>query len=291
MRHDWHIAFHSGMTSKSDLRAGVDEGVPVGVVATRLVIDQLIQVLPRYLDRGGKVFVDSGAFEAFQKGNLMDWSRVFFRYEALIVRTERPDCLSIVAPDVIADQEATLALWEAHAQRVRTWIDAGVRVIVPLQQGELTAAEMLARAKRIFERQNFSAGIPSNLAAMTADDCATLFHDDFHILGRVVMTDELSLKMRALIANNPLATFTADANWLRSRVAKVSAAAQAAERCKWGIVSRRTTALRQVLREEGYACTTGRVPAQRGLGAGVIGSSVSPGMRSNISICSAKNTT
>lgn len=49
----WNIAFHSGMSAKSDLRAAVDEGVAVGVVATLLDVSKAILVLPRHLDAGG----------------------------------------------------------------------------------------------------------------------------------------------------------------------------------------------------------------------------------------------
>lgn len=51
----WNIAFHSGMSAKSDLRAAVDEGVAVGVVATLLDVSKAILVLPRHLDAGGFV--------------------------------------------------------------------------------------------------------------------------------------------------------------------------------------------------------------------------------------------
>lgn len=150
----------------------------------------------------------------------MSWEKVFFAYECVLGRTDYPGALSIVAPDVIGDQSATLDLWAVHAERVRTWITAGARVIIPLQCGELSAGEMLAHAKRIFQTDQFCAGIPSNLAAMSAEDCATLHHHDFHLLGRVVINAELGDKLRALLANNPGAIYTADANWLRSASSK-----------------------------------------------------------------------
>lgn len=67
----------------------------------------------------------------------------------------------------------------------------------------------------------FVCGIPSNKAAMSIAKCATLHHHAFHILGRVQQNEEQVQRMAALTANNPGATLTADANWLRSRMANV----------------------------------------------------------------------
>ncbi|MGO4801056.1 hypothetical protein ACEN2T_17400 [Pseudomonas sp. W22_MBD1_FP4] len=250
----WKLAYHSGMSAKSDLRAAVDIGVPVGVVATLLDVNKTILVLPRHLDRGGFAFIDSGAFTAFQKGEPVDWAKVFRVYESVIQMTDRPEGLSIVAPDVIGDQVLTIALWVEHAASVRAWIDAGARVIIPLQSGELSAGRLLEKAKSIFGTDRLCAGIPSNLKAMTAEDCSTLYHSDFHILGRVIMTDELELKMSALRQNNPGATYTADANWLRARTHKITCAVEPRLPNPHGIPqdSPRTRAVKKVLAAEAY---------------------------------------
>ncbi len=250
----WDLAFHSGMSAKSDLRAAVDEGVPVGVVATLLDVAKTILVLPRHLDAGFSVFIDSGAFAAFQKREVVDWARVFSAYESVLHMTDKPQKLSIVAPDVIGDQRGTLALWEVHAERVRAWINADARVIIPLQCGEISAGSMLDRAKQIFKTDRLCAGIPSNLEAMDAADAATLRHSDFHILGRVVLTEDLKVKLSVLLRNNPEAYYTADANWLRSRLSQISSAAQVFRRDHSGTSwdSSRTRAVRSVLRQDAY---------------------------------------
>lgn len=251
----WDLAFHSGMSAKSDLRAAVDEGIAVGVVATLLDISKTILVLPRHLDSGKAVFVDSGAFNAFQKNEDVDWTKVFMAYETILQMTDKPAGLSIVAPDVVGDQVATIGLWTAHAERIRAWIDAGARVIVPLQRGLMTAGEMLRRAKEIIGSDRFCAGIPSNLEAMTCSDAKTLRHHDFHILGRVILTPELTTKLNALQSNNPDATYTADANWLRSRLRQICRLAQAFRdnpaSSSWD--SSRTLAVRSVLRVDAYS--------------------------------------
>jgi hypothetical protein len=250
----WDVAYHSGMSAKSDLRAAVEEGVAVGVVATLLDASKTILVLPRHLDAGGAVFIDSGAFAAFQKGEVVEWGKVFRAYESVLTMADNPTRLSIVAPDVIGNQAATLALWEVHAARVGTWIARGARVIVPLQRGELSAGTMLAHAKSIFQTDRFCAGIPSNLEAMSAEDCSTLHHHDFHVLGRVILTSELTTKLSALLANNPSATYTADANWMRSRIRQISSAASLLRQSpsRNMMDSSRTRAVQAVLRNDAY---------------------------------------
>ncbi len=57
MAHHWHLAYHSGMSASSDLRAAVDVGVPIGVVAPLLSLSKVFLALPRHLDAGGSLIV------------------------------------------------------------------------------------------------------------------------------------------------------------------------------------------------------------------------------------------
>lgn len=248
----WKHAFHSGMSSSDDLRAATDLGLPVGVVAPLLTTRQIFLTLPKHLDAGGKLFVDSGAFSAFQKRTSMDWEKVFQTYETLINQTVQTGNLSIVAPDVVGDQASTLDLWAEHAQRVKRWIDAGSRVIVPLQVGRLSAGDLLEEAFKLFGTRKLCAGVPSNLAAMTANDAATIRHGDFHILGRVVLTPELAEKLSAILQSNPDAQLTADANWLRARTARISSLASALPRSNVPFDCRRSRAIKELLVVDGY---------------------------------------
>lgn len=74
---------------------------------------------PHYLDRGGKVFVDSGAFTAFRRNEPMNWNPVFWTYGVLIEGTDHPENLTIVAPDIIGNQDLSVALWEEHRALIR----------------------------------------------------------------------------------------------------------------------------------------------------------------------------
>ncbi|ASJ88618.1 hypothetical protein [Pseudomonas aeruginosa] len=252
MSHSFAISFHSGMTSASDLRACINANVPVGVVAGLLTGLQKIMALPHYMDRGGKVFVDSGAFTAFRRNEPMNWNPVFWTYGVLIEGTDHPENLTIVAPDIIGNQDLSVALWEEHRVLIRGWIESGARVVIPLQTGALTASALLEKAKDILGTDRFCAGIPSNLAAMSAEECSAITHHDFHVLGRVALNDEVKAKLDGILARNPGALVTADANWLRSRTRKLTLAGTVPPDRMNGFSTRRTQAVMRLLEQESY---------------------------------------
>lgn len=212
------LPFRSGMSSKSDLRGAIEAGVPVGVVAGLLTTSAMVMVIPRYLDRGGKVFVDSGAFGAFLSGEEMDWREIMSRYLTLANMTDHPENLYVVAPDKVGDQAGTMAVLEAWAPKVRALVDEGCQVIVPIQAGSLPGQEMIKRAAALLGTRRFIVGVPSNRAAMFIEECRTLRHAAFHILGRVQADEEQIERIYALREGNPFAQINADANWLRSRM-------------------------------------------------------------------------
>lgn len=216
------VCFRSGMSRRSDLRGALDAGLPIGVVATEMSTAAQLMSLPRYLDNGGYVFVDSGAFTEFRTGLPVDWPRVYRAYESLIEMTDRAQRLYIVAPDKVGDQAESLCRLAAEASRVQRWIAAGAQVIVPLQRGSLAVDVLLETVKDILGTDRFVVGIPSNEAALTIEDCAQLQHHAFHILGRVQEDQTQQARVSALACASPTAILTADASWLRSRLKAVN---------------------------------------------------------------------
>ncbi len=216
------ISFRSGMTNKSDFFGCIDAVAPIGVVAGKLSTAQVVHSLPRYLDHGGKVFIDSGAFTVFRTRGAMDWPKVFRDYESIIGLTDCAENLWVVAPDCVGDQNGTLDLLLEWRDRLLGLIASGVNVIVPLQCGAMPAQTMIEHVAALLGTRQWVAGIPSNKAAMTVEECATLVHDRFHVLGRVQIDAEQVARLEALRHSNPEAFVSADANWLRSRIELVS---------------------------------------------------------------------
>lgn len=219
------LAFRSGMSRNKDFWAAADAGVPIGVVATELNTSLRVIGIPRYLEQGGSLFIDSGAFAELATGQAPDFDQVLKVYEWIAEAASynfNAAQLYVVAPDKVGDQTASLERLAAYADRVRALIELGCKVIVPLQRGALSAVEMLERTAAVLGTRAFVAGIPSNKEALSIAECASLRHNAYHILGRVQMNQDQVKRLHALMEGNPAAEITADANWLRSRLGVVT---------------------------------------------------------------------
>lgn len=254
------LAFHSGMSRVKDFNGAACAGVPIGVVAGELTMGQQFKAIPQYLLARGYVFIDSGAFSEFKTGCAPDFHCVLSIYEFIAEMVDYCPLalgrLYVVAPDKVGDQLATLERLARYRTRICALIAAGVRMIVPIQRGDaMSVAQMLERAAAVLGTREFVAGIPSNKEAMTLAECATLAHHSFHILGRVQKQAE---RLQALAERNPAAHITADANWLRSRLATVCALTerfhteqrQATSAERFVLAHPRTAAVHQALRAE-----------------------------------------
>lgn len=250
-----NIAFCSGMSSASDLRGAMAAKAAVGVVAGLLTTVQVILSLPRYLNEGGKVFIDSGAFAEFTGKAPLDIRAVLSVYRTVAELTDRPENLYVVAPDKIGDQTVTLERLSEHRRVVVDLINMGCNVIVPIQCGPMPPASFLKEVKLAIGTDRFIAGIPSNKAAMKPEEVATLEHPQFHILGRVAFDGDQKARIAAILETNPDASITADASWLRSRLRKVNELREAihTERLAGAVSSfetPRARAVEELLRDE-----------------------------------------
>lgn len=266
------VVFRSGMSRANDFRGARDARVPIGVVVGELTTTQMLMSLPRYLESGVPVFADSGAFSCAESDEHMDWSNVMRRYLTIAEMTAATHTgnLYLVAPDVVGDQAATLALLTAWAPQIRQLVALGCQLIIPLQTGKLPAQQLLDEACRILDTTRLVAGIPSNRAAMSIDECASLRHHAFHILGRVQPDDDQMARCDALLRANPSAIITADANWLRSRMKSVCQLAEQTrqlnvrERTDWRQITcrphHRAAAITRLLGEDDWGCFPQRHP-------------------------------
>lgn len=220
------IAFRSGMSRSKDFWAAADAGAAIGVVAGELSIGAIMHGVARFMRKGGELFIDSGAFAELKTGVVPDFDKVLSIYESIsddadLYQFSRAN-LYIVAPDKVGDQLVTLERIAQHGARIRALIHAGCMVIVPIQRGTIPAAEMLDQVADILGTRLFVAGIPSNKAALSIAECATLNHDRFHILGRVQMNQDQAARLHALTTHCAHPHITADANWLRGRIGEIT---------------------------------------------------------------------
>ena len=206
--------FSSGMSAQQDWQKSAAAGVPVGVQVGHLTGDRMNQII-RYSANGGFVFVDNGAVEALNEtekqaatgqedmfgegGVAIDDDFVMARYRnlinALIDAGADLEQLMIVAPDVVGNAEATDTMLAKHAEELRSWLQAGARIVVPIQNREdmtpaeswqYTVTEVLGVD---FPTGGLTAGIPTNDAAMSElgflDLLDQIGTSRIHILGGV----------------------------------------------------------------------------------------------------------
>jgi hypothetical protein len=223
--------FYSGASAFYDAASLSELGLDIGVVAG-LVHRNIAQILKDYLKRGGKVFVDSGAYgqhEEFVSGKaaspIVDFGRVFGIYRDLMdgLPQQFKRNLTVVMPDVLCDLRTSLELLRLYRAEVLEFIASGINVIVPVQKGENSAGRTVEIIKDILDTSDFTVGIPSAAAAMDIADVATIRnHHRFHVLGRGAMDMPLFQRVYAFLEHNVGADVSCDANQIRSHTPVIS---------------------------------------------------------------------
>lgn len=164
------IYFRSGVkNAPTDFDGFADANVPVGVTADGMSKSVEQRVID-YAAKGGKVFIDSGAF-----GNPdVDFVEVLKTYKRIAdAAGAGVGNLYVVAPDAVGDQKATFAIQDVYVDKLRELADMDVRIILPLQKpagdDDISLTDMLILARRRFGG-SVVAGIPFNKAAFTVED-------------------------------------------------------------------------------------------------------------------------
>jgi hypothetical protein len=135
------VTFASGLSRPANARPFVRVGAPIGMVAGEM--SPAVRKIARdYAGAGGKVFIDSGAYNAFTKGGVVDFDKVIAVYHDVADGCAQPENIFVVMPDRIGDQMGTLELLQDHADEIRKLWDRGMTILIPFQDGELKNAEL-----------------------------------------------------------------------------------------------------------------------------------------------------
>ena len=193
--------FHSGFQGARPAEAKVvtEMQVPMGMAVfgekggklTRLG-KQKRQYAADHLENGGKLFLDSGEFNLAGKGvsvPLEGKRNLFDEYDNIVgdIAPENRGNVTLVMPDVIGDQQASLDLQRKHSAKIQQYIDDGFDVIIPIQKGKKTLTEAHDEVAAEFGEGNFRVGVPSNKKAVTnkelSDFMKTSKPSKIHMLG------------------------------------------------------------------------------------------------------------
>lgn len=217
------MSYRSGASAPNIIRGYIGSNTPLGVSLAELTHrGPAWDMMVGYAQRGGEVFVDSGAFSAFTQGHKMDWAKVAQTYRDLI--HDAPGArMHIVMPDVVGDQAASLRLLAEHVGLVHEVMAAGHDPLVPVQKGELRPYDAWRAAVDTIGSDDFTVSIPSNAAAFSPADLANLMDGPhkparIHLLGVAGNRKKLGELVRVIHSRSPATRITSDAVLLRAQV-------------------------------------------------------------------------
>lgn len=214
--------YRSGSSARADFKGFSEARVPVGVEIGELSGPGM-ELVARYNDSGGAVFVDNGSFAASRSTRPIDFDKVFARYGELAARLPNKDLAAFVMPDVVGDQDATLELIARYAEKVREFIRLGLDVLVPIQKGRLSLVEAYRKTVEIIGSADFRAAFPSKRAAVSDEELIDFIrhtgHARIHLLGIGKQARLVGL-VESAREQWPALDISSDANFLRAMVGR-----------------------------------------------------------------------
>lgn len=234
---DQHFA--SGVNHRGEVRGFALSGRHLGITATE-VGPELLAELELFSGPGlMRIFVDSGAFSevkwSAEEGRLVvkrpitdaQWEERFDLY--MKIATWFRTRAYLVAPDLVGDQEATLARLQRWAPRVAACAALRAQIIVPVQKGALPMSAMYRRACEILGLTDAPiAGIPMKKDATSLTDLAELvdsmpwYGARFHLLGLGPESKRFAAAVRCIKSRRPNAVITSDSVTVRRLVGRTN---------------------------------------------------------------------
>lgn len=172
-------AFASGAGRREDFLALAAREYPIGITVGAAG-PEVLALATDYVARGGRIFVDSGAFrEAVEPdlANPTDFEAVFRVYRSLVAGacaagSDTPSRITLVLPDRPCHQIESLRRMRAYADDVRELLAAGVDALVPLQApnrqqptwGNLTPGAYWSAVEEILTRPEDTHRLPIRAA-------------------------------------------------------------------------------------------------------------------------------
>ena len=186
--------FASGSNRPGEIRGMAAVGVDVGVAAPE-INPEAEAALAALAGTDVMVFVDSGAFSEVVFGaagpQVVDpitparWESVLELYARL--GSALGSQLAVVAPDRVGCQETTLERLTRYAPEMRALHALGVRVLVPIQMGQLSAAAFAAAADQALGFTGWTPALPSAKADAGPDQITAFLEarnpSHVHLLG------------------------------------------------------------------------------------------------------------
>ncbi len=215
--------FASGSNEAREIRGFGLAGIPVGFAASNI----RKQALDELLASNGPIFADSGAFTevSFASGapcvvapiSHQEWLDRLAIYHRLAV--VHGGNLHAVAPDMVANQQETLLRLGRYRSQIGALHALGAHVLVPVQNGELSAAAFYREAVYVAGIPLVPA-IPMKKAATSDADLLQFVRevrpDRLHLLGIGYSRSTAKTLVRRILAIAPELQLSLDSNRLRA---------------------------------------------------------------------------
>jgi len=216
------LVYRSGANNISDMKGYINAGKALGVCALEVSANAKA-LLCEYVKAGGQCMVDSGAFRLFNarmRGKIcedLDFDKILTVYEEIVNQAGGGD-ITIVAPDIVGDQEASFLLLVQFQDKIRRLAKLDAKVMVPLQRGALTINDYYEKVVNLLGK-DFVWGIPSNAKSLSKTEILD-FVSEFkpsavHFLG----CSENHIMHQAM-TKSPNTRFSSDATRLRAQIGK-----------------------------------------------------------------------
>jgi hypothetical protein len=242
--------YQSGVSSIGDLRTALEAGQPVTVIMSVTGPKKIKQISAKGMDTlaehlqanpDARVLIDTGAFTAFNQDTPLteeEFTEIYDRMERLLFRSRLKGDLrqvSIVAPDVIGDQEATHELQAKFMDTLKGFADRGATIMVPLQKGKMKPNEMITWVRNLFKDEishdQLGIALPSNKKAWTTTDLRQGLNalgpiKNVHFLGKGLKALDIEQRMDVIRNLAPNANITFDATDLLTHMDEISGEAR-----------------------------------------------------------------
>ena len=181
------IQYVSGAQSSPAIINGVIAGqAPLCVTACNLS-ERAFAQLEAYVQRpGSRLLVDSGAFLYRDNPKAMPWARVIEMYRRLSSWCDDQARIDFVLPDVVGDQDGTLAVLNEWGRACVEAVGDSDRCLLTIQGGSLAPDAFIDRARAFLGFPIRSIALPCKVAQMPAQQLHCLERLDIrriHLLG------------------------------------------------------------------------------------------------------------
>lgn len=213
----------SGTNRAPEIKGAAAGGHAIGLSAAEVSYASE-QALSTLVGTGIQVFVDSGAFSevSFKTGAPVivnpishdRWIQILELYARLGAMLGSQ--LTVVAPDMVGHQKETIERLRKYRGRLEQLADLGVRVLVPVQKGEISQLDFWRTAHaELAGVHTATPALPCNKSATTPEEAATFragYVGRIHLLGVGPRSRSFSEYVAAMGDDD----FTCDSCWIGS---------------------------------------------------------------------------